>query len=219
MESSDKTSDFFGLITELSKSLLDKSALDKNNPKYHWIINRMRKKSFEILLKKRYDINGKKFISYFFLDKNLIFVYFLDNQEINENLDPTTDLLKYAFVLRSSLGLGSRATKLENAMDQLLDESNLPNATLTSVLKFLCALKTYETPEKDDLVRKASSKYIDKQSLFLNLFLFKFFFRIYFSLVKEIQCFQSLQLEQTMQLVIKPIPQVSSPCQKKLRKI
>lgn len=62
MESNENITNFFGLVTKLCECLLDKSTLNKNNPKHEWFLNKLRKKAFEILLKKHYisnDINGK----------------------------------------------------------------------------------------------------------------------------------------------------------------
>lgn len=75
----------------------------------------------------------------------------VDNQE-NEIFDPIAELLKYSFVVKTSLGSLSRAAKLEDAVNQLVDDDGNCDTIVDSTLEFLYGLKSYETVEKDDLV-------------------------------------------------------------------
>ncbi|CAD6221328.1 GSCOCG00005150001-RA-CDS [Cotesia congregata] len=124
--------DFFGLVNDLCQSMInkcdEKSLRGRNSV---LISNKLRSIAFEILLKKHpesCDVN--------------------DTHE-NESADPVVELLKYSFVLKTTLGLSSKAEKLETALDRLLSENTEPS--FKSILFFLNCLQSYQSHDKDDL--------------------------------------------------------------------
>ncbi|KAG8042057.1 hypothetical protein G9C98_000048 [Cotesia typhae] len=124
--------DFFGLVNDLCQSMInkcDEKCLCGRNSVL--ISNKLRSIAFEILLKKHpesCDVN--------------------DTHE-NEAADPVVELLKYSFVLKTTLGLSSKAEKLETALDRLLSENN--DTSFKSILFFLHYLQSYQSHDKDDL--------------------------------------------------------------------
>ncbi|KAK0173695.1 hypothetical protein PV328_006852 [Microctonus aethiopoides] len=128
-----ETLDFFGLVTELCKSLMGKCRNEHSTSNNKQLINDMRKTAFEILLnkhKKSYNIN--------------------DNQQI-EASDPVAELLKYCFVLKTTFKSFSSASKLEKALDSLIDDDGNYDPSVKSVLYFLYCLRSYQPPENNNM--------------------------------------------------------------------
>ncbi|XP_015111885.1 gamma-tubulin complex component 6 [Diachasma alloeum] len=126
-------SDFYGLVTDLCAGILGDGPRDNYANKREKILKKMRTRTFEVLLRSQPCSS----------DNN-------DNQQ-NEALDPSAELLKHAFVLRCTFGHASRAAKLEEALDDLLQDSGEISGSLDTVLQFLNCMKAYGTAERNDL--------------------------------------------------------------------
>lgn len=130
--------DVYGLITELSKHILDTYrsprrdfyAIDVNDGK---AIKRLRSKAFAILL-------GKTPTKDVELRRRPI------NKAIVEVKDPISELFKHAFVLRLGFRQASDAATLERLADELSAELGTDNyKQIPAILRFLIQLKSFES--------------------------------------------------------------------------
>ncbi|XP_076241875.1 gamma-tubulin complex component 6 [Calliopsis andreniformis] len=121
--------DIYGLITELSKHILERYRPPHQNTQFTYDydydnkrVKRLRTRAFEILLKKT-DVSARS----------------QDGTEL-EKRDPIVELQKYVFMLRVGLRRSYDADTLEQLLQDLQDSSSL-ETSVCSVLQLLIQLK------------------------------------------------------------------------------
>ncbi|KAG7209595.1 hypothetical protein KM043_011255 [Ampulex compressa] len=126
----------FGLITELSKHIFEKqSKLYGDGTPYSQTTNDakltkfLRSRAFEILL----NMTGKECLR--------------DDCRRQEDYDPIVEILKYAFIIMPDAKYSSKATKLQELLEQL-DVYVYAEPLIVSILQFLVHLRSLPTEAK-----------------------------------------------------------------------
>ena len=98
-----------------------------------------------------YKISILIMINFLFSITNLKSFWFLVLQNDCE-YDPIAELLKFAFKLKVDMGLHTQAKKLENLVDELIDNKSDTDSVICSTLVLLNELKETQYEDEKNLV-------------------------------------------------------------------
>ncbi|XP_020292162.1 gamma-tubulin complex component 6 [Pseudomyrmex gracilis] len=131
MELERRDANVYDLVTQLVQHIVRRNRLENDNytlPKSDIkTVKRLRSKAYEILLNKSNKI------------------YKQENVEVCNKFDPLVEILKHAFVLKTSLRRISEAKKLEELLNELYTQETNEETVIGHTLQLLIQLKNFYT--------------------------------------------------------------------------
>lgn len=173
---SNSDTDIYGLVTELSKHILEKYRSPHQNAQFTHDydydakkIKRLRTKAFEILLKKTNTSalsEGTKNTSKFtYIGLRLSCLFICPDDTKLEKRDPVVEIQKHAFTLKVGLRRSYDADTLEHLLHELEETTSL-ETPVSSVLLLLVQLKDFSvSPEPITVRLKLKCTYVTLRPL------------------------------------------------------